>query len=169
MSVFFLLLSVILVSHIQEIIAKSIGMKLCSVICSKSFIVSALRFRFLIPSELIYLYAYQVSIPLHSFACGIPAHQHHLLNRLFAIEWSYNFHLYYFICLLEFVSGLRISLFCLSLCQCHLILITVSLQEVLKGETVSPLTFFFFLMIVMAVVHIHTHRGKRREREKRLF
>ena len=96
---------------------------------------------------------YEVKVQLHSFACGYSVvlaqfvdsfPQLNCLGIIWKINWSQ---------MCWFISRLSIPFhwsICLSLCQYHTVLITVTFEYVLKLSSVSLPTLFLFLRIGLA-------------------
>ena len=114
---------------------------------SKSFIVSGLTFRSLIHFEFIYVYSVRKCSNFILLHVAVQFSQHHLLKRLSLPHCIFLPPLskIRYLQVHELISGLSIlfhwSIF-LFLCQCHTVLMTVTLQCNLKsGRLIPPIPF----------------------------
>ena len=112
---------------------------------SKNFIVSGLKFRFLINFEFIFVYGILI---LFFYKKVAQFSQYHLFKRLL-------FSTVYFCLLCHRLTdhGYMVFLFCsigkyfCFLCQCHVFLMNIALQYSLKSESLIPPAHFSFLRI----------------------
>ena len=134
---------------------------------SSSFIVYGLTFRSLIHFESILVYGVRKCSSFILLQVVDQFSQYHLLKRLSLIHCISLPPLSKIRCsqLHGFISGLAILFYYfifLSLCQQHAVLMTVSLQQILKSGSLIPPVTFFFLKTALAIrgfLYFHINCG----------
>ena len=135
-----------------------------SMLSSRSFIVSGLRFRSLTHFQFVFVYGVRKCSSFILLQVVDQISQHPLLKRLSLIHCIFLPSLSKIRCpyVRGFISGLSVlfhwSIF-LSLCQYHTVLMTVALQQSLKsGRLIPPVSFFFLKRVPLIEIQQWNHR-----------
>ena len=143
----------------KKILVQFMSENVLPVFSSRSFMVSCLIFKSLNHLEFTFVYGVRECSNFMSLHVAVQLSQHHLLKRL-------SFFLLYI--LVAFVKDyLNISMWLyfwalhwsmyLFACQYHTVLITVTLQYILKSRRVMPLALFLFLGNALIILDLDTN------------